>query len=142
LINHKAIEKGDDKTVGLKYQKSMRDNLNKRSVLTFMMKDRANLETSKDLTKKADKAAQKEAGKKAKEELRILRRQIEENKDPSLLTALKVKEQELIDRIEEGKAVEEEERDEKFMSKLEEIEKKNEGGEKKDKGGGGEKKTT
>ena len=120
----------------------MRDNLNKRSVLTFMMKDRANLETSKDLTKKADKAAQKEAGKKAKEELRILRRQIEENKDPSLLTALKVKEQELIDRIEEGKAVEEEERDEKFMSKLEEIEKKNEGGEKKDKGGGGEKKTT
>ncbi len=141
------------KEVRESYQEKYRENLLWKGVvggvIGFMVDNRANRQTAGKLNKEVEKQAKKEAKKKAEEENRRDRQRLKEivkeeqfHKDPMTMTMSspqKLKELEnernqLFDRIndrneiiEQGKQVEDEERDKKIMDKLEVLEKKGEG---------------
>jgi hypothetical protein len=160
-VNEAFIAKEDlpsAKAAAKEAQARFRSNLPyNNSVIGFMMDNRAYKETAHKLNKDSDKQAKKDNKKTAQKKMRDL---IEEERglnEPSMIqltgrlaeeTARKKSERleqirkekiALQEQIAEGTAVEEEEKESKIMNKLEEIEKKSDGGG--DKGGdkGGEK---
>ncbi|MCX6716043.1 MAG: hypothetical protein NT077_03435 [Candidatus Taylorbacteria bacterium] len=146
-----------------KIQENYRENLPWRSVFTgkpggmigFMVDNRANRQAAGKLSKEASKQTKKEAKKKAEDENKKDRQRLKEivkeeqfHRDPMTtimsspqkLKDLADERNKILERIdsrneiiEQGKQVEDEEKDKKIMDKLETLEKKGESG------GGGEK---
>jgi len=116
----------------------------KSGVLGFMLDNRAHVESQKKLDKKANDQQKKDDKKNAqKEKDGLIKEKKKLDDGTSSLTATQRDElrrqidekiEELDAKIAEGKEVEEKERDEKFLSRFDDLEKKNEAG------GGGEKK--